>query len=77
MHEKNNIFVVNLQIFFLFASSFFLLFCGVSANLCYVFVLKVIGDMEMRELIAAHAMLDYEKPMPNPRHEKGRPGGGN
>ncbi|KAH0975057.1 hypothetical protein GBA52_016956 [Prunus armeniaca] len=37
---------------------------------------EVIGDMEMRELIAAHAMLDYEKPIPNPRHEKGRPGGG-
>ncbi|KAM0979028.1 hypothetical protein ACFX13_015202 [Malus domestica] len=38
---------------------------------------KVNGEMEMRELVAVDAMLDYEKPMPNPRHDKGKSGGGN
>ncbi|CAN6578863.1 unnamed protein product [Malus baccata var. baccata] len=37
---------------------------------------KVYVEMEMRELVAVNAMLDYEKPIPNPRHEK-RPGGAN
>lgn len=40
-----------------------------------MFILKVYVEMEMRELVAVNAMLDYEKPIPNPRHEK-RPGGG-
>ncbi|KAB2608879.1 hypothetical protein D8674_012047 [Pyrus ussuriensis x Pyrus communis] len=38
---------------------------------------KVNGEMEVRELVAVDAMLDYVKPMPNPRHDKGKSGGGN
>lgn len=41
--------------------------------------LKVTIIMDMRELLVTDALLDYEKPGPNPRHEqgKGKPGNGN
>lgn len=40
--------------------------------------LKVTTIMDMRELLKTDALLDYEKPGPNPRHEqgKGKPGNG-
>ncbi|PKI32121.1 hypothetical protein CRG98_047490 [Punica granatum] len=40
--------------------------------------IKVTGQMHGRKLmVAVNAMLDYEKPKPNPRHDdKGKSGGG-
>lgn len=52
----------------------FWIFCCI---LSLMFVLKVAVEMKMRELIADDAFLAYVQPIPNPRHEKGKPGGGN
>lgn len=41
-----------------------------------MFLLKVIVEMKMRDLTEIDAFLDYDIPRPNPRHEKGKPGGG-
>lgn len=57
-----------------FVSFLFWIFCCI---LSLMFVLKVAVEMKMRELIADDAFLDYVQPIPNPRHEKGKPGGGN
>ncbi|KAM5571229.1 hypothetical protein ABKV19_011710 [Rosa sericea] len=37
---------------------------------------EVIVEMKMRDLTEIDVFVDYVKPIPNPRHEKGKPGGG-
>ena len=58
----------------------YVLFCFeffAAYRVLYMFVLKVAVEMKMRDLTEIDALLDYDKPIPNPRHEKGRPGGAN